>query len=534
VSSLSATALALALCAVGVSYLRWLRVAQREHYLPGMTTTFARRWWSSSGPNRAVFFVGAAGALAAAGYPPTAFAAALAAGLGPLGLTLRGKTSKLAWTARLKRLATISTALAGMVVGVGAAAGPRGAVALAAVSAVGAPMLVDAALWLAKPLEARLLAPFVESARRRLSAVGPKVVAVTGSFGKTTTKGYIAHLLSGSFSVVATPASYNNAAGLARAVNEHLTGGAQVFVAEMGTYGPGEIAAMCEWVKPEVSVITALGPVHLERMGSLERIAEAKAEILGTARVAVLNVDYPLLAQLADKAEAAGKEVLRCSSQRLADVTVTAEGEKLRVRVAERVPTRQSPRRSGPPPATGRPGRPLADLLVGAPPGASAGNVACGLAAAISVGAPEEAVASKLEGLPNAPHRRSTAAGPNGANIIDDTYNSNPAGAQAALELLADLASREGKRVVVTPGMVELGRLQYQENARFAALAASVATQLVVVGRTNAKALVAGARAGGLPVKLVRDRAAAVAWVSAMVGPGDAVLYENDLPDHYP
>ena len=82
--------------------------------------------------------------------------------------------------------------------------------------------------------------------------------------------------------------------------------------------------------------------------------------------------------------------------------------------------------------------------------------------------------------------------------------------------------------------MVELGRLQDHENRYFAASAGAVAAQLLVVGRTNARALLAGARAGGLPARQVRNRAAAVAWVSAHLGPGDAALYENDLPDHYP
>src|SRR6202035_5977429 len=98
-----------------------------------------------------------------------------------------------------------------------------------------------------------------------------------------STKGYAAHLLGGSLTVVASPASFNNRAGLARAVNEHLTQGTEVFVAEMGTYGRGEIAELCSWVRPDVAVITAVGPVHLERFGSEERVLEAKAEILKDA-----------------------------------------------------------------------------------------------------------------------------------------------------------------------------------------------------------------------------------------------------------
>jgi UDP-N-acetylmuramoyl-tripeptide--D-alanyl-D-alanine ligase len=139
-----------------------------------------------------------------------------------------------------------------------------------------------------------------------------------------------------------------------------------------------------------------------------------------------------------------------------------------------------------------------------------------------------------LASLPGAPHRRSIQVGAKGARIVDDTYNANPAGAQAALALLSTLGNPGGKKVVVTPGMVELGPVQARENANFAARAGAVATEMVVVGRTNASALLGGARAAGLPARLVRNRAGAVSYVGAHLGPGDAVLYENDLPDHYP
>jgi UDP-N-acetylmuramoyl-tripeptide--D-alanyl-D-alanine ligase len=360
-----------------------------------------------------------------------------------------------------------------------------------------------------------MLRPFVDRAARRLQSVSPRVVAITGSYGKTTTKGYVAHLASGSLSVVASPKSFNNLAGLARAVNDHLTTGTQVFVAEMGTYGPGEIAQMCRWATPEVAVITAIGPVHLERMKTLERIAEAKAEILQPASTVVLNIDYPLLAQLAQKAEEEGKTVWRCSGQsERADVSVVWEGPRLRAR-ASHFDARL-------------------DLVVDVAPETEPGNVACAIAAVLSLGVAPQALAGRLSSLPGAPHRRSTTRTAKGAVVIDDTYNSNPAGAKAALGLLQASGAPEGKKVVVTPGMVELGASQARENSNFAASAGAIAQEVVVVGRTNGGPLRAGARAAGVEARLVRDRAAAVAWVSANLGPGDAVLYENDLPDHYP
>jgi UDP-N-acetylmuramoyl-tripeptide--D-alanyl-D-alanine ligase len=118
--------------------------------------------------------------------------------------------------------------------------------------------------------------------------------------------------------------------------------------------------------------------------------------------------------------------------------------------------------------------------------------------------------------------------------VVDDTFNANPAGAAAALEVLARHRSREGKAVVVTPGMIELGPEQHEENKRFAEAAAGQATHLVVVGRTNRAALLEGARGGTAEVLTMATRDDAVAWVRSTLAAGDVVLYENDLPDHYP
>ena len=121
--------------------------------------------------------------------------------------------------------------------------------------------------------------------------------------------------------------------------------------------------------------------------------------------------------------------------------------------------------------------------------------------------------------------------GEGGFDIIDDTYNSNPAGVRSALGTLSTLG--DGKRVVVTPGMVELGKLQYEENREFGTLASQVASHVLIVGHTNRKALLEGTKEGPASVILMPSRPEAVAWVKANLGAGDAVLYENDLPDHY-
>jgi UDP-N-acetylmuramoyl-tripeptide--D-alanyl-D-alanine ligase len=451
--------------------------------------------------------VGVAGVVAANWWAPFAVITAVVVVVGPLHLSLRGRTSKLVFTRRLRTLAVVWAVVAAslLVIGVARGAGAQVAAALALLW----PVVGDLCLAALAPVERRLGNRYVREATDRLRQVAPRVVAITGSYGKTSTKNHVAQLLEGTVSVVATPASFNNRAGLARAVNEHLVAGTDVFVAEMGTYGPGEIAELCSWCPPDISVITAIGPVHLERFGTEDRIVAAKAEITERATVIVLNVDDHRLATLADRLSAT-KDVVRCSAvDESADVCVRRDSvTNVSVLVG---------------------GRLLADGL-SLDHGLQAGNVACALAVALRLGVPEDRALQLLRGLRGVPNRLSAARAASGVWVIDDTFNSNPSGARAALTELASVPDA-ARRALVTPGMVELGPLQHEENVRLAQVASGIATDLVVVGRTNRRALLDGSQ---LPPLTVRTREEAVAWVRATLREGDAVLYENDLPDHYP
>jgi len=442
--------------------------------------------------------------------PFFALLVALPVGVGPFGLRLRGTAPGPArYTRRLKMVAAVWVALCLALVGVGALFAV--AVPLAALVAAATPLLIDVALSICEPFEARNAQKFVDLAAKKLASVAPTVIAITGSYGKTSTKGYVAHLIESSRSVVPTPASFNNTAGLSRAINENLAPGTEVFVAEMGTYGPGEIAAMCAWVKPSIAAITAIGPVHLERMKTEERIAEAKAEIFATAMTCVLNIDNPHLAPMVATLRAQGKKVVRCSAvDAAADVAVVADGEDgYIVRVDGDELTRLAPTDAAPT------------------------NIAVAIALAQAAGVRLDAIVRRLHDLPVASNRRAITKGSTGATFIDDTYNSNPAGAAAALTTLAHHAGRATRVIVVTPGMVELGPRQAEENAKFAAAASELATEFVIIGATNRKALEEGAHRGRARVVLVDDRVAATAWVKENTGPDDVVLFENDLPDHF-
>jgi UDP-N-acetylmuramoyl-tripeptide--D-alanyl-D-alanine ligase len=506
-------ALALTVVTTAITGYRWLRVAQVEHYLPGSVTLVASRWWSGLLVNGLIAV--AAVALLVLG-PAGGLVSLVLVAVGPLGLPVVGRTSKIRPTRRLRTLAVawvvLQIVMAGfLTLGMGLPLAMSGAVGAMAVPAV-----IDLALLLLQPVENFVSARWARRASARLAEIGPTVVAITGSYGKTTTKALVAHLLSGSKAVLASPASWNNRAGLAKAVNEQLAPGTEVFVAEMGTYGPGEIADMCRWFPPDVAVMTAIGPVHLERFGSLDRTLVSKAEIIDGARDVVLNVDDERLSGLADRLAAAGDAtgatVWRCSaSDAEADVAVIA-GDARSAQLTVR-------------------GHRVADLpsLDAAPT-----NLACAVAAALACGMTSDQIGDRLgQPLPVPDHRLSRSTGAKGFTILDDTFNSNPAGALRALDALR-ATDGDGKRVVVTPGMVELGVLQDEANEAFAAASSEVASTLVVVGRTNRRALFRGARGTALETVTAHNREAAVEWVKSNLGPGDAVLYENDLPDTYP
>jgi UDP-N-acetylmuramoyl-tripeptide--D-alanyl-D-alanine ligase len=516
VSAIDAVALGACAASLVPADLRWLRVAQREHYLPGAASRFGRRWWLQTPLNSALGVVALGAAVAATVLRPTAFATALVAALAPVGLGLRGRTSRLAWTRRLGLVAALSAFLEGLVIVlVAVLAGLGVAVVVSAFCALAAPLFVDTSLFVLRPFEDLFAERYVREARTVLARVEPVVVAITGSYGKTTTKNYVSYLLAGDRSVVASPRSFNNRAGLTRTVNEHLALGTEVLVAEMGAYGPGEIAALCSWLRPDIAVITSIGPAHLERFGTLERTLEAKAEITARARVAVLNVDDSRLYELAGRLEATHKVLRASGSDREADVAVLADGDGLELYLAGRLVEKVS-----------LPEAAFAPIRT---------NAACAAAVAIELGVAAEKVAVRLGSLPAVPNRLQPYRAAGGYLVLDDTFNSNPTGARHALEVLA-AAAPSGRRVLVTPGMVELGRTQGEENAALAEAAGAVATDLVVVGRTNQAALVRGwRRVGSLPAaRLVAQREAAVDWARAELGPGDAVLFENDLPDHFP
>lgn len=529
-----------------VASLRWLRVAQREHYIPGSVAEFAIRWWTVHWGNLALLACFAGLAALSIAHPLWGAAALTLLVFLPAGIDLRGRTSKLAWTPRMRRLcAAVAIAYLGAA-GLGWLGGRPGYVFFV-LSGAASPAVVDLALILLAPVEKALSNRYVVQASKKLRRIGPKVIALTGSYGKTTTKNYVAHILEPYRRTFATPASYNNRLGIAKAINESMPEGTEVFVAEVGTYGRGEIAEIVSWLHPDIAGLLVVGPVHLERFGSIRAIAEAKAEIFEGASVLVVNWDDQEIRGLPGLE---GRGLAERSS------TLASGPENPSPRGTG--PGRSSTLASGPgaepkvlwfsskdPSADvyverGEDGE--ATLFVGGQDVARFDsrihlpqNVAAAAALACACGLEPGQIGSRISTLPEVEHRRSVSRTDAGIVIVDDTFNSNPEGARRALDLLASQGEGSRRKVVVTPGMVELGDLQDRENRSFAKEVCSRGFELIVVGFTNRKALVEGAReAGAEPAAIVDTREEAVAWVRANLGSGDAVLYENDLPDHYP
>ena len=505
----------IALSAATVLNIKLVRVAQRVHYLPGEVSRNLRLWVERKPLTLLLWFVAALVGVAGSVIPDVTgspvwgwFVALgpLAFFLTPWGLPLRGKTSTLAWTARAFRVfgaATVLLLLLGAL-----------SVWLVGVAGVLIPLFLagyvwDLALALMWQVERYLSRGFVADAQRKLQRVGPKVVAITGSYGKTSTKGYVAHLVSATHQTVASPASFNNLMGLSRTINDHLVVGTGVFVAEMGMNQEGRIRELSSLFPPDIAAITIIGEAHMERLGSQEAIFRAKSEITENAPVVVLPVDQPELVALADKCRRQGKTVITVSGQgKPADCVVDPDLGVVRY----------------------GPGDGESPMSI--PPFGHAVNIAVALGIAWALQVPKDQALHRLGSLPVAAHRAEVQRTQEEVWIIDDTYNSNPVGSQHAVKDAAALAAeRGGPLVVVTPGMVELGPVQYQRNFELARTVVEVGGTLMVVGLTNKKALLEGASGAA---EVFPGRADAVAAALRAAGDKGVILYENDLPDHYP
>ncbi|HWB48842.1 MAG TPA: UDP-N-acetylmuramoyl-tripeptide--D-alanyl-D-alanine ligase [Stellaceae bacterium] len=428
---------------------------------------------------------------------------------------------KLVMTARAKRIYGVALALLGAIGAAAAVAtGPLGwSLWLWLVPVQLVPLALAAGNLLLAPAEARTQQRYWNEAREALRRVDPMVIAITGSFGKTSVKHILGHVLETAAPTLITPGSVNTAMGIARVIRERLQPHHRYFVVEMGAYGPGSIRRLCALTPPNMGLVTAIGLAHYERFKSLETVAEAKFELAEAAAAnggkviaaaEVMNFAAP------QRFVAAHPGTLLTVGGEDAAIIVTGLRQDVDgVAVSVTWQDRRYELRA-----------PLFGLQQGR-------NVALAFAAACTLGlAPEDVVAS-LRSMPQIVHRLEVKREANGATLIDDAYNANPVGFAAALEVLDVLRRPGGRRILVTPGMVELGAAHDDEHRRIGRLAASHVDVLVAVAPHRVAPLAQSFAEAAPQAEIVScpGFAEAQAWMARNVTPGDVVLLENDLPD---
>lgn len=360
---------------------------------------------------------------------------------------------------------------------------------------------------------------FVNDAARMLREM-PNLtrVGITGSYGKTSSKMLLGRVLSEARYTLVTPDSYNTPMGITLTVRNHLKPIHQVFVAEMGARQRGDIKELCDIVHPEIGIVTAIGPQHLETFKTVETVADTKFELIDSLPqdgLAVLNIDDPIIAARAEKVQAnvATYGIDSTDADYIAeDIAFSPQGMDFVVRTAD-----------------GRT-QPMHTQLLGRH---NVYNILAACAVADHLGLSLAEIARAVAQAPPVEHRLVLKRA-GGFTIIDDAFNSNPAGSRAAVDVLAAMPG--GRKMIITPGMVELGSKQHELNRDFAAYCAAKLDFIVIVGERQSAPLLEGLQTADFPAEktlVAANLAEAAAFMRGWVRPGDYVLFENDLPDSY-
>ncbi len=431
-------------------------------------------------------------------------------------LNLPKKAKKpLVFTARVKRLLATQYALILLIT--------VGCFFLSVQRCVGIMAVASLQVWvwsfvsnlLNTPLEKAIANGYVRDAKRRLTEhQNLTVIGVTGSYGKTSTKTCLQALLSTRYNVLMTPESYNTTMGVVRTIRERLRPSHEIFIAEMGAKNKGDIQEICDLVNPRYGVITSIGEQHLETFKTVDTIVATKFELADA-----LPADGHLFAN-ADNAYIVDRLAsvppvcpvttygITAGDVTVTDIRVDQTGTAFTVTAGEQQQT-------------------FVTHLLGAH---MIQNLAGCIAVAVALGIPLSELTYPVRRLKPIEHRLQLL--PNG--FIDDAYNSNPAGFRSALDVLSGFAA---ERVLVTPGMVELGERQHALNRELGAYAATRCDIAVLVGEKQAPPLKEGLLSAGFPeqnIYVVPTLQDGLATLRSLPCDGNRiVLLENDLPDNF-
>ena len=385
------------------------------------------------------------------------------------------------------------------------------------------------------PIELTIQKKFWNEASNKMNQLQPTVIAITGSFGKTSVKHILGHILKMQAPTLITPGSVNTPMGITRIIRENLTEDHKYFIVEMGAYGPGSIKRLCALTPPNTGVITAIGHAHYERFKSLERVAEAKYELAE----AVLEKDGKVIVHERtlrfehsrevkfknehqfivcgeppeiDPEKRHGKSYLEPADVHIQTINQHKGG--IEVRLSWKGTTHVID-------------APLYGLHHGH-------NLAMAFVTAPSLGVEPPAIHAALQKMPQIQHRLEVKKRADGTTLIDDAYNSNPIGFGSALELLGQLKN-PGRAILITPGMVEMGKAHDEAHEKIGNYAGETCDIAIVVSPKRIPTFIKGFKATGSSKKLIEVKTfkEALQWVDKNKEPDDVILIENDLPDMY-
>lgn len=373
-------------------------------------------------------------------------------------------------------------------------------------------LFVALSFFVALPIENYIKKRFIKKAKSKLKEVGCKVIAITGSFGKTSVKNILYDILKEQFDVCCTPKSFNTPMGISRTILENLKETDEFLIVEYGARRKGDIEFLAKNFGVDFGIITPIGNCHLETFGSLENIEKTKFELCQEAKDVVLfngkSKSTKKLYQLHKT-----KKFLVCEENSFAFAKEAKWSEKgasfvLCVDGKEIV---------------------CKTKLLGK---ANIDNIVQAAAMAYLLGENLLNIKNGISKVAPIPHRLELINGGN-VKVIDDSFNSNIDGFSQALEVLSQF---KGKKVVVSPGMVELGKEQFQANFQAGKMIAAVADIFVLMNETNKEALLKGALAGGMTkekIYFAKTRSEQKILLKNLLEKGDVVLFENDLPDNF-
>jgi len=379
------------------------------------------------------------------------------------------------------------------------------------------PTVIMLANLINSPIEKHVNNKFIKEAKNILKGMPRlQIIGITGSYGKTSTKYFLNKLLSSKYNVLMTPGNYNTTLGVVRTIRENLNATHEIFLCEMGARHVGDIKEICDLVKPKYGIISSVGPQHLETFFNIENVINTKFELADAIPddgKVFLNFGNEYI-----KKKKCDKNVVRFgvnvngSEYVTENVTVSAKGSRFTVRNAEGETEE------------------FVTRLIGRH---NVENITGAIAVACELGIPLEELKYAVKTLDPVPHRLELIQGKS-ATIIDDAYNSNPVGAKTALDTLNGF---DGCKIVITPGMVELGAEQNKLNKEFGSYMTGVCDYIVLVGKEQTKPIYEGISEKGFDkekVFVANSFDEGMAWIRELKTDKEKfVLMENDLPDNY-